>query len=138
MRIVLACITCLSIFSACTKSSTEGMPSLVGSWELRYRIGGWAQDSSFAAGNGNIYKFTAKNYQHYNHGQLVESGTYRLEADSMRVGNMLAPPVYEKVHRLIFNTNPTTRVTIKIQGDFFIHNYYSSQVDGVERKYVKL
>jgi hypothetical protein len=139
IRLVITYIACLSVFSACKKSSsTNELASLVGSWELRHRSGGWAGDSSYKTGNGNIYKFTATNYEHYIKHQLVESGVYRLEVDSVQIGNILVAPAYERIHRIIINNDATTAIPIKIQSDFFIHGYFQAPVDGVERKYVRV
>ncbi|MFI5162499.1 MAG: hypothetical protein ACHQHN_14560 [Sphingobacteriales bacterium] len=69
---------------ACKKSSQNPVVSLniTGKWELHRRYGGniIPADTTYQAGNGNIYQFNSDNtYKSYQNGALTQQGTYQVK-----------------------------------------------------------
>ena len=67
--------------SGCTKAGIYSNNLLTGKWELRKIAGGWSGSQLLPAGNGNTLSFTGNHYEHYQNGQLADSGTYKTYKD---------------------------------------------------------
>ncbi|WP_158800317.1 hypothetical protein [Pedobacter sp. L105] len=72
---------------SCKKKSAE--TNLNGSWELRYLEGIQVPnvDPNFKAGNGNILKFSDHNFERYENGKLVQTGTFTFQPEKTTVNN---------------------------------------------------
>ncbi|MFB9844194.1 hypothetical protein [Mucilaginibacter ginsenosidivorans] len=80
------------IFTSCKK--TEISPGLIGKWELRHASGGWGHDSTYVAGNGNIYQFNPDStYKLYDNGALTSSGRFHI-----RKGNNFQVPSLNTIY----------------------------------------
>lgn len=78
MRAVLF-LCCVGLcFIACKKSNIS--PGLFGKWELRRSYGGFAGfDSTYKAGNGNVYQFNSDStYKRFANGKLSDQGTFHI------------------------------------------------------------
>ena len=76
-------IICLILSAAgCKKKSAE--TNLSGTWELTHvngiQVAGVNPD--FETGKGNLLKFSGQNYEKYNGGQLVSSGTFSIKKEA--------------------------------------------------------
>ncbi len=90
MKRLLLIVLVASSLAACKKSGVTPSGNIVGKWELHERKGGFIQpaDSTYTAGNGNIYQFNSNgSYQEYVNGTLAVSGTYRLDKDTLYFNN---------------------------------------------------
>jgi len=92
---LLGCFASMQILSiACKKAASPNnsinIPAsstvslLFGSWELRNTSGtlGNCQNGDYAAGNGNMWKFSDAGYLQYEEGQIINSGSYKLITDN--------------------------------------------------------
>lgn len=78
---LLFILTVLS-FASCKKHTTVPGASISGNWELRQTSGGPAvTTTTYAAGNGYIYKFDGANYQLQQSGNTTTVGTYSITND---------------------------------------------------------
>ena len=76
MKKLLITIFLVSLFS-CRRSGD--LNTIVGSWELRKSVGGFAGTINYPPGNGHIYSFAPNGtYTLSNNGVVGESGTYEL------------------------------------------------------------
>jgi len=90
MKKFLFIVLVASSLAACKKNGVPPTVNIVGKWELHERKGGFIQpaDSTYHAGNGNIYQFNSNgSYQEYVNGTLAVSGTYRLDKDTLYFNN---------------------------------------------------
>jgi len=65
-------------FAACKKSGIT--PGLFGKWELRRSHGGFAySDSTYKAGNGNIFQFSSDStYKQFSNNALTAQGKFHI------------------------------------------------------------
>jgi len=90
MKRFLLVVLVASSLAACKKSGVSPSFNIIGKWELHERKGGFIipADSTYTAGNGNIYQFNGDgSYQQYVNGTLAVSGTYRLDKDTLYYDN---------------------------------------------------
>jgi hypothetical protein len=90
MKRFLLVVLVASSLAACKKNGVSPSVNIVGKWELHERKGGFIQpmDSTYTAGNGNIYQFNRDgSYQEYFNGTLSINGTYRLNKDTLYYNN---------------------------------------------------
>jgi hypothetical protein len=81
MKKYLLMIFAVCSLVACKKNGVSPGINIVGKWELHERTGGniIPQDTTYKAGNGNIYQFNKdSSYQQYINGALAVNGTYHL------------------------------------------------------------
>lgn len=85
MRYVIL-ITCLCVFHTSFQSCNKQIEipdSVVGRWELRTTSAAMMPTpTNYAAGNGNILRFTETAYEKYINGQLVKTGVYTIIRDA--------------------------------------------------------
>ncbi len=83
--LVLVAVCCLT---ACKKGESLA-PGIYGKWELRRMYGGFGfKDSTYKAGNGNIYQFSSDStYKYYVDGKLSKQGVYHYRKHSIRIGD---------------------------------------------------
>jgi hypothetical protein len=70
---------------ACKKSGVTVSASIFGKWELHRRYGGniLPADTTYKAGNGNIYQFNSDStYKVYTNGSLTAQGVYHVRHDN--------------------------------------------------------
>lgn len=80
-KLLVLLVASVSVLAACKK--TEVVPGLIGKWELRHAVGGWGYDSTYVAGNGNIYLFKKDStYKKYDNGTLSASGKFHIHKSS--------------------------------------------------------
>ena len=79
-KVVLLVLIAVCCLPAC-KKSTPISPGLFGKWELRSKYGGLAGlDSTYKAGNGNIYQFNSDStYSHYVNKTLTTTGAFHIK-----------------------------------------------------------
>lgn len=78
--LILAAALALSAV-ACKKSGMS--PGIYGKWELRHQSGGWGVDSTYKAGNGNVYLFARNNtYKKYENSILIAEGNFSVRQDN--------------------------------------------------------
>jgi hypothetical protein len=112
--------------SACKKSGIT--PGLIGKWELRHASGGWGHDSTYVAGNGNIYQFNADStYKLYDNGALSSSGRFHI-----RKGNNFQVPSLNT----IYFDNSAYGDVIEVNGAKLTIG--TTIADGVAYEYVKI
>jgi len=77
-------LTLIASFPGCKKDTTQkDATSVIGTWELREASGGTTPGSlKFPPGNGNLIKLSATDYGVYKNNQLVNSGSYKIIADT--------------------------------------------------------
>jgi hypothetical protein len=93
--ILLGCLASMQILStSCDKTASLNNSSdirtsstsnlLFGSWELRSTSGttGNCQNGDYAAGNGNMWKFSEGAYEQYEKKELINTGSYILMTDN--------------------------------------------------------
>ncbi|HYK75941.1 MAG TPA: hypothetical protein VEV16_03120 [Daejeonella sp.] len=78
--LILIGIISLASFSGCKKESLSNQ--LVGTWEVRSKVGGYMIQPPYPPGNGNLLKFTDTNYQLFINGKLEKTGTYSIVKDN--------------------------------------------------------
>ena len=78
MRPMLITIFSLTLFLACKKANTpkHGADSLIGKWELRHSIGGFAPQSSYPPGNGRIMILTDTTLESFSPGGYHSTQSY--------------------------------------------------------------
>ena len=104
---------------------------LVGSWEIRQRIGGLMPGEVYSPGNGSILKFTLTDYEMYSKGQLDKRGTYSVVTEKSFLNDQL-------MSRLIYDNHddPSSKTFFEVS-----HNkltlYYGTTIaaDGTETEY---
>lgn len=130
MKTILLVITAVCFMMACSKSD-QVSPQLSGKWELRRTYGGFlGRDSSYSAGNGNIYQFDAGNiYKHFTMGKLDTQGTYHIRKNYGTTPN--AVPFDE----ILFDNN-TGGEPISIKGTKI--SIGTTIADGIIYEYQKL
>ena len=81
--ILLIIIAVCGLAVACKKNHVA--PGIVGKWELRRSFGGFSYaDSTYAAGNGNIYLFNRDNtFKHFTKGVQDDQGTYQYKKGAL-------------------------------------------------------
>lgn len=79
-----------AVFVSCKKKGDEA--SLDGEWELRHVNGIQVANVSpdFAPGNGNILKFHQGKMEKFSNGKLVDSSSYTVQKDTMKINNTQA------------------------------------------------
>ena len=94
MRLILFLILLVLCLFSCKKEETVS-PGLFGKWELRRMTGGLAgADSSYKAGNGNIFVFNSDStYSRYLNGKFYNNGTFSIPKDNNPTDNS-APVIY--------------------------------------------
>jgi hypothetical protein len=97
MKSILFIFIGACFFLACKKSATI-TPVPVGKWELRHQLGGWGYDSTYVAGNGNIYEFRSNStFKKYDKGTLLDQGTFRIQTNNN--------PSANSVNIILFNSD---------------------------------
>jgi len=124
--VLFTTIILVFIFSACKK--TELVPGLIGRWELRYQSGGWGYDSTYVAGNGNIYQFNRDStYKRYDKGALAAAGRFHIRHENSYQ--------MQSVNSIFFD-NDVTGDPISVQGTKLIMG--TSVADGITSNYQKI
>jgi hypothetical protein len=84
MRTLLLIILIAFCISACKKSYEQPSTGIYGKWELHRRYGGYlAKDSTYAAGNGEIYQFNKDDtYKHFAKGKVDAQGVFLIKKES--------------------------------------------------------
>jgi len=84
MKLLLALIVSFPVFTGCTKNHSGGRATdpvttdLKGAWELRSRVGGFAPNTTYSPGNGNLVKFTDSTFEKHSNGQIISQGIYSI------------------------------------------------------------
>jgi hypothetical protein len=110
LLILVVTFTLTGSFVSCHKNTEipEQSVSIAGSWELRQVSGGLAGTIDYAAGNGNILKFTDSAYQKFTNSQLVASGDYVIVPDSTVTQSVcLIFPADQFIKRIVYDSNYT-------------------------------
>jgi hypothetical protein len=85
------------VFFSCKKENNSFEKKLEGTWELSsFTSGLTGKNTSVNAGNGTIYKFTAIQFQKFDNGQLIKSGTFIIKKDTIQLVNRIG-------NKIIFN-----------------------------------
>ncbi len=90
MKRFLLIVLVASSIAACKKGGVTPPGNIVGKWELHERRGGniLPQDTTYKAGNGNIYQFNSdSSYQQYTNSALVASGTFHMQGNDLYLHN---------------------------------------------------
>lgn len=117
--VVLSICFCISVifWAGCRKSQNNKIQKIiVGTWELRKTTAAMNPNATtYPEGNGNIYKFTANNYEKYINGVLARSGTYQIVEDpGVSVSVCLVIPSGQYSHRIVFDNNSTEKEFLQI------------------------
>lgn len=120
--VVIICLGALIVFlSGCEKNvaieestleeSTDSS-FIIGTWELRLAQSGMVPTIEYAAGNGNILKFSGSFYEKYLNGNLIKSGHYNVVKDTsvMDVVGLIIP-AGQFTNRIIFDSDFSSRKT---------------------------
>jgi hypothetical protein len=100
--------TLTTLATSCKKVSDSVATSIEGNWEL-LRVSGSRALIRYPAGNGNMLKFSASNYETYENNRLVKAGTYKIVEDaSAESAVCLVLREREYTNRIIYDndTNP--------------------------------
>lgn len=129
----LALIFTMFLFLGCKKDLPyDPKISLVGTWELRASVGGQIAGvpSEVAPGNGNLLKFSEKNYEKIIDGKIVKAGSYTLIKETSWTATDT---------RLIFDNDLSTRYFVEIlKGRLIIYAYGPISSDGTKEEYEKI
>jgi hypothetical protein len=90
MKRFLLVVLVASSLAACKKNGVTPSVNIVGKWELHERKGGniLPQDTTYQAGNGNIYQFNSdSSYKQFTNGALTASGTFQLYGNQLYFNN---------------------------------------------------
>ena len=106
MKPILAILlVILSLFSCTKEKPPTYADNIIGRWELSKRFGTFVgSNENYAPGNGAILEFTNNTYKQLFNSQVVISGSYNIEPDTM-----------------INSTPPGGRLTIKSNGTTIFH-----------------
>lgn len=116
---------------SCKKKSDES--SLNGSWELR-RVDGIqiaGADPNFKSGEGNILKFSERNFEWYQANKLSASGTFTIQPEVIQINNS------KSNYSILFNNNKD-KIYINLSGKKLIVFLGVIAADGTESHYEKL
>lgn len=91
-RTILLGLSTLLLFSACTKDDSGNdsnviSTSLTGTWEMR-QVFGMAGIKNYAAGNGNVLRFTDTSYELYTDNKFTRKGRYTTTPDTTVTANV--------------------------------------------------
>ncbi|MCV9928593.1 hypothetical protein OIU83_13070 [Flavobacterium sp. LS1R49] len=127
-KLTLPFMLLLTIIS-CQKNSASD--ELNGTWELRHIEGIQVAgvDPNFKAGNGNLFKFEGQNFEKYNDGKKVETGTFTITPEEMPINNRKAN------YSITFNNKEKTYVSL-IENKLILFNGMIA-ADGTESTYEK-
>ena len=129
----LSLIFTMFLFLGCKKDLPYNPTiSLVGNWELRASVGGQIAGvpSEFAPGNGNVLKFSEKNYEKMVDGKLVKAGSYTL----IRETSWTATET-----RLVFDNDLSTRYFVEIlKGRLIVYAHGPISSNGTKEDYEKI
>lgn len=108
MKRILTLIFLSIIFLSCKKENPV-IKTLKGTWELSSSNSGFANIvTNYPSGNGFIIKYTSNKYQRFSKGQLVESGTYNIKKDSIRIfGELGDKIIYNHQDEIFFTVDET-------------------------------
>ena len=109
MKVFLSALFITLCFFGCAKHNITP-PSIVGMWELRNIINGSANsDSTYAAGNGNVYQFNSNNtYAKFKDDTvLITKGTYNINANATTVDHV-------SYNTITFDGNNATTQVIQV------------------------
>lgn len=95
-RLSLFLLISVITITACKKETLSG--KMNGTWELRAEYGGWIGTIQYPAGNGQTWVFNGSGYQRKDNGLVLESGSFILVKDTMRLTGRISD-------RLILNDN---------------------------------
>jgi len=115
------------------------MKEIQGSWEMREQVS--SMRTTYSAGNGNRLQFADATYQKFEAGTLVQSGQYKIIADSTasrEVGLELNRG--EFTHRVIFDNDTSSPKTFfQITGNklILLSGFFPSDT-GVQTTYEKV
>lgn len=125
--------------SSCKKEANES--TLEGSWELRRVDGGNVAGlkSDYAAGNGNILKFSGANYERYVEGKVVDRGTFKIEREKQKINNSESnfTITYNRGEQLTF-ASAMSKEPINLSSKALVTFTGVIAADGFESHYVKL
>lgn len=87
-----------AVIAGCESDTAETNPlKIAGTWELKTAINGMTgAPTDYPPGNGKQLKFTATNYEVYDSGKLVKSGTYQIISETMLI-------THSKGNRIIYD-----------------------------------
>lgn len=125
-----AIMICL-LLSAVGCKKKSAVTNLDGTWELKHinglQVAGANPD--FEAGNGNLLKFDGQNFEKYDQGKLVYSGTFSLKKEaSTPINNTKAN------YSISFNND---KLFANLSAKQLVIFYGSIPADGFEATYVK-
>lgn len=109
MKVFLSILFVALCFFGCKKYNVTP-PSITGLWELRNIINGSASsDSTYGAGNGNVYQFNSDNtYAKFkNDTVLITKGTFVIYPNSTTVD-------HESYNTITFDGNKATTQVIQV------------------------
>lgn len=99
------------VLISCKKQVGSPFINITGTWQLRVQSNGWLGTQTYPKGNGNIYVFTAGQYQLYSGGNLIRHGTYTLTKKTSLLQNRV-------MDTIVFDGTPgATTTTVEVNGD---------------------
>jgi len=117
----------LMAFISCKKQGALPSIIILGKWEVRSLSNGWMGTQTYPPGNGNIYVFTARQYQLYSGGNLIKQGTYTLTKKNSLLQNKVMDAIVfdnntDAVTTLIeINGNQLSMATDAYDGNSFVY-----------------
>ncbi|WP_448701886.1 hypothetical protein ACFGVR_06435 [Mucilaginibacter sp. AW1-3] len=96
---------------SCKKQGASPSLDITGKWELRSQSGGWTPTITYPKGNGNIYVFTAGQYQVYRGGSLLKQGTYTIAKKTSLLQNTVMDAL------VMDNATNTVTIFVEINGN---------------------
>lgn len=131
--ITLVLISIVSFFLSCKKDlPLDPKIDLEGTWELRASVGGQIAGvpSEVAPGNGNLMKFSGKNYEKIADGKLIKAGTYTLIKESSWTATEI---------RIVFDNELSTKYFVEIlKGRLILYSYGPISSDGTKEDYERI
>ena len=134
MKQVIGLAMALLILNGCAKDQQGAVKkigkSMEGRWELRQTSAAMVPGTQeYPPGNGHELKFRDGQYERYNQGTLLQSGTYEIVADGSVEENVcLEIPEGRYAQRIVYDGNITgEKMFLHLDGDrlFFIAGCYA-------------
>jgi hypothetical protein len=129
---IISLFVVTSILTGCKKEQVLPQ-ALIGKWELRDVSGSQVSNkpSALKAGNGDIIEFSDSQFQHFQNGKIISSGTYILIKDSTKIDGT------EYADALIYNKE-NLKWYVKVSGSKLMMSIGSIALDGMTVTYQKL
>jgi hypothetical protein len=97
MKFKLIILMFFVLISSCKKENTSLERKIEGTWELHsFTSGLTGKNSTVLTGNGSIFKFSSNQFQRFENGQLIKTGTYSIKKDTFHLVNRIG-------NKIIFN-----------------------------------